>query len=140
MCQVNNEREINILGEEEDQIGRDPIRWRRRRKEKEKEKKEERQEKEKEKEKQKGGRVRESERKKRRREEKKRKGNNTSLRDFRRTDGRNASGQETKLVHTTRAMHGYRNPSFSSKLQEVGVFSYTGSFLFKSRKWPCGSA
>ena len=42
MCQVNNEREINILREEEDQIGREPIRWRRRRKENEKEKKEER--------------------------------------------------------------------------------------------------
>ena len=34
MCQVNNERERNILGEEEDQIGREPIRWRRRRKKK----------------------------------------------------------------------------------------------------------
>ena len=32
MCQVNNERERNILGEEEDQIGREPIRWKRRRK------------------------------------------------------------------------------------------------------------
>ena len=34
MCQVNNERERDILGEEEDQIGREPIRWRRRRKKK----------------------------------------------------------------------------------------------------------
>ena len=42
MCQVNNERERNILREEEDQIGTEPIRWRKRRKEKEKEKKEER--------------------------------------------------------------------------------------------------
>ena len=40
MCQVNNERERNILGEEEDQMGREPIRWRRRRKEKEKKRKE----------------------------------------------------------------------------------------------------
>ena len=64
MYHVNNERERNILGEEEDQIGREPIRWRRRRKEKKKEKKEERKEKEKEKEKQKGGIVRESEGKK----------------------------------------------------------------------------
>ena len=39
MCQVNNERERNILREEEDQIGRESIRWRRRRKENEKEKK-----------------------------------------------------------------------------------------------------
>ena len=54
----NNERERNILGEEEDQIGREPIRWRRRIKEKEK---------------QKGGRVREGERKKRWREKKKKK-------------------------------------------------------------------
>ena len=51
MCQVNNERERNILGEEEDQIGREPIRWRRRRKEKEKEKKEERKKKKKRREK-----------------------------------------------------------------------------------------
>ena len=36
MCQVNNERERNILGEKEDQIGRETIRWRRRRKKKEK--------------------------------------------------------------------------------------------------------
>ena len=40
MCQVNNERERNILEEEEDQIGREPIRWRRRRKENEKKKRE----------------------------------------------------------------------------------------------------
>ena len=32
MCQVNNERERNILREEEDQIGREPIRWRKKRK------------------------------------------------------------------------------------------------------------
>ena len=49
MCQVNNERERNILGEVEDQIGREPIWWRRRRKENEKEKKEGRKEKNKEK-------------------------------------------------------------------------------------------
>ena len=48
MRQVNNERERNILREEEDQIGREPIRWRRRRKEKEKEKKEERKKKKRE--------------------------------------------------------------------------------------------
>ena len=39
MCQVNNERERNILGEKEDQIGREPIRWRRRRKQMEKKRK-----------------------------------------------------------------------------------------------------
>ena len=39
MCQVNNERERNVLGEEEDQMGRELIRWRRR-KEKEKKRKE----------------------------------------------------------------------------------------------------
>ena len=128
MCQVNNERERNILGEEEGQIGREPIWWRRRRKEKEKEKKEERKEKEKEKE-------RERKRKNKKEGEcvrlrgkrdgerrKKRKGNGTSLPDLRQTNDRNTSGQETKLVHTTKAMRRYRNPSFSSKLQEVGVF------------------
>ena len=31
------------------------------------------------------------------------------------------------MVHATRATRGYRNPSFSSQLQDVGVFSYTGS-------------
>ena len=67
-----------------------------------------------------------------RREKKKRKGNNTSLYDIRRTGSRNSSGQETKLVHATRATRGYRNPSFSSKLQEVGVFSYTGSSLLRA--------
>ena len=46
MCQVNNVKERNILREEEDQIGREPIQWRRRRKEKEKEKKEKRKRKE----------------------------------------------------------------------------------------------
>ena len=56
MCQVNNERERNILGEEKDQIGREPIWWRRR-KEKEKEKKEERKEKEKEKEREKKRKI-----------------------------------------------------------------------------------
>ena len=49
MCQVNNERERNILGEEEDQISRKPIQWRRRRKEKKEERKEKEKEKEREK-------------------------------------------------------------------------------------------
>ena len=77
MCQVNKKREKNILGEEEDQIGREPIRWRRRRKEKGKEKKEEIKEKEKKKgkrkEKEKKGTVCERVRKKRWREERKKK-------------------------------------------------------------------
>ena len=42
----------------------------------------------------------------------KKKGNGTSLHDLRQTDGRNASRQETKLVHATRATRGYRNRSF----------------------------
>ena len=78
------------------------------------------------------------ERKNRWREEKK-KGNETFLHDLRRIGGPNASGQEKKLVHVTRVTCGYRNPNFWSKLQEVGVFSYTGSSLFMTRKWPCGS-
>ena len=40
-------------------------------------------------------------------ERKKKKGNDTSLRDLRRTGGQNASGQEIKLVHTTRATREY---------------------------------
>ena len=85
-------------------------------------------------------RVREKKKETMRGEKKKKKGNDTSLRDLRRTGGRNASGQETKLVHVMKATRGYRNPSFSSKLQKVGVFSYTGSSLFKSCKWSCGLA
>ena len=49
------------------------------------------------------------------------------------SDSRSSIVLELKLVHTTRATCGYRNPNFSSKLQEVGVFSYTGSFSLKGR-------
>ena len=55
-------------------------------------------------------------------------------------NGRSSIVRELKLVHATRATRVYRNPNFSSKLQEVGVFSYTNSSLFKSSKWPYGSA
>ena len=44
------------------------------------------------------------------------------------------------MVHATKSTCGYRNPNFSSKLQEVGVFSYTGSFSLKGRKWLYGIA
>ena len=47
MRQVNNERERNILREEEDQIGKEPIRWRRRGKERGKKEKEKRRKKKK---------------------------------------------------------------------------------------------
>ena len=40
---------------------------------------------------------------------------------------------ELKFVQATRATRGYQNSNFSLKLQEEGVFSYTGSSLFKSR-------
>ena len=39
---------------------------------------------------------------------------------------------DLKLVHATRATRVYQNPKFSSKLKEEGVFSCTGSSLFKS--------
>ena len=39
----------------------------------------------------------------------KKKRNDTSLCDLRRTGGRNVLGQETKLVHATRAKRGYQN-------------------------------
>ena len=68
------------------------------------------------------------------------KGRERKRRFSRCSDGRSSIVRELKLVHATRAAHGYRNPKFSSKLQEVGVFSYTSSSLFKSRKWPCDSA
>ena len=44
-------------------------------------------------------------------------------------DGRSSIVIELKLVHTMRATRGYQNPNFSSKLQGLGVFSYT-YFLF----------
>ena len=47
--------------------------------------------------------------------------------------------RELKLVYTTRATCGYRDPNFSSKLQEVGVFSYIGFFSLKGRKWSYGT-
>ena len=50
------------------------------------------------------------------------------------SDDRISIVRELKLVHVTRATRGYRNLNISSKLQEVGVFSYIGSSLFKSRK------
>ena len=56
------------------------------------------------------------------------------------SDGRSSIVRELKLVHATRATCGYRNPNFSSNLQEVGDFSYTGSFSLKGRKWPYGTA
>ena len=47
--------------------------------------------------------------------EKKKKGrNDTSLHDLWLTSCRNASGQETKLVHVTRATHGYQKLRVSS--------------------------
>ena len=56
------------------------------------------------------------------------------------SDGRSSIVLELKLVHVTRATCGYRNPNFASKLQEVGVFFYIGSFSLKGRKWPYGIA
>ena len=44
----------------------------------------------------------------------KKEGNDTSFRDLWRTDGRNASGKETKLVHVTRATRGYQKLRVSS--------------------------
>ena len=55
------------------------------------------------------------------RRKKKKKRNGTSLRDLRLTDGQNSSEQEVKLVYAITAMHGYRNPNFSSKFQKVMV-------------------
>ena len=80
------------------------------------------------------------ERKSYRRGEEKGKGREGKRRFSHCSDGRSSIVRELKLVHATRATHGYRNQNFSSKLQEVGVFSYIGSSLFKSRKWPCSSA
>ena len=139
MCQVNNERERNILGEEEDQIGREPIWWRRRRKKKGN--KREKNEKEKKKMKKESGKKNQALGKiKSWGREKKGKGREGEGRFSRCFDGRTLIVRELKLVRATRATHGYRNQNFSSKLQEVGVFSYTASSLFKSCKWPGGSA
>ena len=61
-------------------------------------------------------------------ERRKKKRNDTSLRDLRQTGDRNASGQETKLAHATRATRGYQKLRVSSLLKGRG-FSYTGYFL-----------
>ena len=124
MCQVNNEKERNILGEEEDQIGREPIRRRRRRRKK----------------KSQFARNRKEKKKKTVRWKEKGKGREGNRRFSQCFNSRSSIVRELKLVHATRATCGYRNPNFSSKLQEVGVFSYIGSSLFKSYKWSCGSA
>ena len=61
--------------------------------------------------------------------------------NFRCYNGWKSIGRELKLFYLTRATSRYqKNKRFDSTLQEVGVFSYTSSFLFKSRKWSCGSA
>ena len=46
----------------------------------------------------------------------------------------------TKVGPHKESTRGCQNQIFSLKFQEVGVFSYNGSSLFKSRKWPCDSA
>ena len=69
----------------------------------------------------------------------KKKRNGTSLRDLRLTGDRNASGKKTKLVHATRAMRGYQKLRGFIAFQKVGVFSYTGSFSLKGRKWSYGT-
>ena len=71
---------------------------------------------------------------------KKKKGREGKRRFSRCSDGRSLIVRELKLVHKTRATYGYRNPNFLSKLQEVGVLSYTGSFSLKGRKWLYGTA
>ena len=111
MCLVNNERERNILGEEEYQIGREPIWWRRRRKEKRERKERGKKEKEKENERKnkKEGECVRVRGKKNDGRRKKKKGNDTSLRYLRRTNSQNASRQEIKLVHAMRATCGYQN-------------------------------
>ena len=96
MCQVNNERERNILGEEEDQIGREPIRWRRRRKEKKRRKKTKVEKKENE---VVGGKTLHG--------EKKEKGREGKRRFSRCSDGRSSIVRDLKLVHTMRATCGY---------------------------------
>ena len=68
------------------------------------------------------------------------KGREGKIRFYRCFDGRSSIIRELKLVHAMRATHGYRNLSFSWKFQEVGVFSYTSSSLFKSHKWLGSSA
>ena len=142
MCQVNNERERNILGEEEYQIGREPIRWRRRRKEKRERKERGKKEKEKGK-----------ERKNKKEEEcvrvrgKRDGGRKKKTKRERHFPSRSPTNQRSKCVGKGDKV-GSRNESYAwvpettgfVAFQKVEVFSYTGSSLFKSRKWPCGSA
>ena len=62
------------------------------------------------------------------------KGRKGNKRFSRCSDYRSSIVRKLKLVIATRATRGYRNPNFLSKLQEVRVFSFTGSSLFKSHK------
>ena len=103
MRQINNERERNILREEEDQIGKEPIRWRRRGKERGKKEKEKRR------------------KKKTVRGREKGKGREGKRRFSWCSEGRSLIVRDLKLVHATRATRGYRNLNFSLKPQEVGV-------------------
>ena len=58
----------------------------------------------------------------------KKKGNDTSLRDLRLTSGGSASGQETKLVHATRARVGTRNCGFHRVKKSRGFLLHWFSF------------
>ena len=72
-----------------------------------------------------------------RRREKKRKVVQIFLQCF---DGRSSIARELKLVYSTRATSKYQEQKDSVFHAPRGrSFSYSGSFLFKGRKWPCGS-
>ena len=65
--------------------------------------------------------------------ERKRERADHALPDFQCSEGQKSICRELKLVYSTRAT------SRCQKQKEVGVFSYTGSFSLKGRKWSCDS-
>ena len=73
-------------------------------------------------------------------EEKKKKNKNKVVQFFLRcSDSRSSVARELKLVYSTRATNRYQERKDSVLHAPKGRgFSYSGSFLFKRRKWPCG--
>ena len=83
------------------------------------------------------GRERRNKRVHERRREKKKKVVQIFLQCF---DGRSSVARELKSVYSTRATSRYQERKDSVFHAPRGrSFSYSGSFLFKGRKWSCGS-
>ena len=75
-----------------------------------------------------------------RKKRKKRKKNKVVQIFLRCSDGQSLIARELKLVYSTRATIKYQERKDSMLHAPRGRgFSYSGSFSFKGRRWPCGS-